>query len=177
MITIMDIAELWPDYLYPSWFFIFGQLELTRCVLPPAMALHTLVAKLNSRNLQWKDPLLWLGDTPSDKIDVSIYYTLVKFPQWLNVRMLSQMRFPFKLNLCSTELLLNLNEIYIRNKPRCHQSPCSWTKRRASKHELLFKIYTLYIISPIAKMTYTNTNCKFQVAVKLTNANLTIQVI
>lgn len=54
MITIMDIAELWPDYLYPSWFFIFtfGQLELTRCVLPPAMALHTLVAKLNSRNLQ-----------------------------------------------------------------------------------------------------------------------------
>lgn len=23
MITIMDIAELWPDYLYPSWIFIF----------------------------------------------------------------------------------------------------------------------------------------------------------
>lgn len=52
MITIMDIAELWPDYLYPSWIFIFGQLELTQCILPPAMALHTLVAKLNSRKLQ-----------------------------------------------------------------------------------------------------------------------------
>lgn len=105
--------------------------------------------------------------------DVLAFITL----WWSSHSGLSQMRFPFKLNLCSTELLLNLNEIYIRNNPRCHQSPCSWTKRRASKHELLFKIYTLYIISPIAKMTYTNTNCKFQIAVKSTNANLTIQVI
>jgi len=95
------------------------------------------------------------------EMSITIYFTLVNFPQSLCIRIFVcslRMRFPFKLYSCLIEFLFNLTEIYIRNSPHCRQSHCSWPKHRASKHELLLKIYTLYIISPIAKMTWTTIN-------------------
>lgn len=115
--------------LVPTTFFIFiyffGQFELTHCV--PFMALtHTHHGKNNSRKFTIKQSVVLLSVTPTDKVSITVYFTLVNLPivvqYWYNLFL---MRFPFKLYSWITEVLLNLNELYIRNSPHCHRSRCS----------------------------------------------------
>lgn len=151
-------------------------LALARCVL--TVALHTLfMAKLTAENLQWNDLLFCLATHQEREMGITLYFTLVNSPQWLNIHLFSWMRFPPQ--VIFTELLLNLNEMYIRNSPHCHQSHCSWPKHRASK--LLLKIYTLYIISRLLRwagrlLTFLRVNCNFWFVVNTTNVIFNIPV-
>lgn len=103
------------------------------------MASHTHRGKSNSRRFTRKGPVVQPGDTPGEKQVSEAFISLwwISHSGWIH--MFSRRRSPFKLYLCSIELL-NLNEIYIRNSPHCHQSHCSWAKHRACKHELPLKI-------------------------------------
>lgn len=135
------------------------------------------MAKINCR-FTMKRSVVLLGDTPREKwVFLFILLWWIPHSGWI---------FIYSLGWDSPssyiiELLLNLNEIYIRNSPHCLQNHCSWPEHRASKHELLLKIYTLYITSQLLRwlgrlLTFLRVNCNFWFVVTTTKVIFNIQV-
>lgn len=129
---------------------------------------HSLtMAKRAAENV--KD-LVLLGHTPrGKKKDITIYFTLVIFPQCSSISPST-----FTCTHVFTNLQ-DLNEIYIRKCSRCCQTRCLQPKHRANKHVIWKDTYLIYKVSKLVRwlgqlLTFLRVNCNSWVVVNTINA-------